>query len=85
MAVAYIRISTADPNLDTRFFSGIPSPVRSSEILLEMIYEAHVKPGWLIAPYFNMSRAHPAAYPIQTIRADFPGSAMPRCSASQAR
>ncbi|MEA2885679.1 MAG: porin, partial [Bradyrhizobium sp.] len=55
MAVAYMRISSADRNLDldTRFFSGIQSPVRSSEILLEMIYEAHVKPGWLIAPYFQ--------------------------------
>jgi porin len=55
MAVAYMRISDADRNLDldTRLFSGIPSPVRSSEILLEMIYEAHVKPGWLIAPYFQ--------------------------------
>src|SRR4051812_32796207 len=55
MAVAYMRISNADRNLDldTRFFSGIPSPVRSSEILLEMIYEAHIKPGWLIAPYFQ--------------------------------
>jgi porin len=55
IAVAYMRISNADRNLDrdTQFFSGLPSPVRSSEILLEMIYEAHVKPGWLMAPYFQ--------------------------------
>jgi porin len=55
MAVAYMRISNADRNLDrdTQFFSGVPSPVRSSEILLELIYEAHVKPGWLMAPYFQ--------------------------------
>ena len=55
VAVAYMRISGADRSLDrdTQFFSGVPSPVRSSEILLEMIYEAHVKPGWLMAPYFQ--------------------------------
>src|ERR1700754_784468 len=55
MAVAYMRISNADRSLDrdTQFFSGLPSPVRSSEILLEMIYEAHIKPGWLMAPYFQ--------------------------------
>jgi porin len=55
MAVAYMRISDADRSLDrdTQFFSGVPSPVRSSEILLELIYEAHVKPGWLMAPYFQ--------------------------------
>jgi porin len=55
MAVAYMRISSADRNLDrdTQFFSGLPSPVRSNETLLELIYEAHVKPGWLLAPYFQ--------------------------------
>jgi porin len=55
MAVAYMRISDADRNLDrdTRFFSGLPSPVRSNESLIELIYEAHIKPGWLLAPYFQ--------------------------------
>jgi porin len=55
MAVAYMRISGADRNLDrdTQFFSGLPSPVRSNETLLELIYEAHMKPGWLLAPYFQ--------------------------------
>ena len=55
MAVAYMRISNADRNLDrdTQFFSGLPSPVRSNETLLELIYEAHMKPGWLLAPYFQ--------------------------------
>jgi porin len=55
MAVAYMRISSADRNLDrdTQFFSGLPSPVRSNETLLELIYEAHVRPGWLLAPYFQ--------------------------------
>ena len=55
MAVAYMRISNADRNLDrdTQLFSGLPSPVRSNETLLELIYEAHMKPGWLLAPYFQ--------------------------------
>src|SRR2546423_11846426 len=55
MAVAYMRISNAARNLniDTRFFSSLASPVRSNETLIELIYEAHVKPGWLLAPYFQ--------------------------------
>lgn len=54
-AIAYMRISNTarSLDLDTRFFTGIPSPVRSSETLLEMIYEAHIRPGWLVAPYFQ--------------------------------
>jgi len=54
-AMAYMRTSNTARNLDldTQFFSGVPSPVRSSETLIEMIYEAHIKPGWLIAPYFQ--------------------------------
>ena len=38
---------------DSQIFSGLPTPVRSAETLFEMIYEAHVKPGWLLAPYFQ--------------------------------
>jgi porin len=55
MGMAYMRISNADQNLDrdTQFFTGLPSPVRSSEKVLELIYEAHIKPGWLLAPYFQ--------------------------------
>lgn len=55
IGLAYMRISAAARSLDvdTRYFSGIQSPVRSSEALIEMIYEAHIKPGWLIAPYFQ--------------------------------
>ncbi len=50
-----MRISNAARNLDidTQFFTGLPSPVRSNETLLELIYEAHIKPGWLLAPYFQ--------------------------------
>jgi porin len=55
MAVAFMRISGAARNLDidTQFFNGLPGPVRSNETLLEFIYEAHLKPGWLLAPYFQ--------------------------------
>jgi porin len=55
IGVAYMRISGAARSLDvdTQIFSGIQSPLRSSEALLEIIYEAHIKPGWLIAPYFQ--------------------------------
>jgi porin len=55
IGLAYMRISGAARSLDvdTQFFNGIQSPVRSSEALLEIIYEAHIKPGWLIAPYFQ--------------------------------
>jgi porin len=55
VGIAYMHISNAAQNLDldTRFFTGLQSPVRSNETLIEIIYEAHVKPGWLLAPYFQ--------------------------------
>lgn len=55
VAMAYMRISNTARRLDidTQGFTGIQSPVRSNETLIEMIYEAHIKPGWLIAPYFQ--------------------------------
>ncbi len=55
MAVAHMRISSAARNLDrdSQFFNGLASPVRSHETLLELIHEAHVQPGWLLAPYFQ--------------------------------
>lgn len=55
VAAAVMRISNAARNLDrdTQLFSGLASPVRSNETLIEFIYEAHVKPGWLLAPYFQ--------------------------------
>ncbi|QOZ68565.1 carbohydrate porin [Bradyrhizobium arachidis] len=55
VAMAYMRISNTARNLDvdTNFYTGVAGPVRSNETLLEMIYEAHIKPGWLIAPYFQ--------------------------------
>lgn len=55
VAMAYMRISNTARNLDldTNFYTGVQGPLRSNETLLEMIYEAHIKPGWLIAPYFQ--------------------------------
>jgi porin len=54
-AIAYMRISNTARklDLDTNFYAGVTGPVRSNETLIEMIYEAHIKPGWLIAPYFQ--------------------------------
>lgn len=53
--VAYMRISGDNQGLDrdTQFFTGVASPVRSSEKVIELIYEAHLKPGLLMAPYFQ--------------------------------
>jgi len=55
VGVAYMHISPAAQalDLDAQFFSGLPTPVRSNETLLEIIYEAHLKPGLLMAPYFQ--------------------------------
>ena len=55
VAAAYMHISPDARNLDrdTQFFTGLPTPVRSAETLIEVIYEAHIKPGWLLAPYFQ--------------------------------
>src|SRR5262249_21486706 len=54
-AVAYMHISSGAQQFDrdTQMFTGALSPIRSNETLLEIIYEAHVKPGWLVAPYFQ--------------------------------
>src|SRR5438105_9648222 len=55
VAAAYMRISNAARNLDTdtSFYTGVQGPVRSNETLIEMNYETHIKPGWLVAPYFQ--------------------------------
>lgn len=55
VAMAFVRISNSarSLDLDTQAFTGIQRPVRSNETLIEMIYEAHLRPGWLIAPYFQ--------------------------------
>jgi porin len=54
-AIAYMHISSGAQLLDrdTQLFTGALSPIRSNETLVEVIYEAHIKPGWLVAPYFQ--------------------------------
>jgi porin len=54
-AIAYMHISKDARRLDTdaQAFAGAPTPVRSAETLIEVIYEAHVKPGWLLQPFFQ--------------------------------
>jgi len=55
VGVAYMHISKSARQLDmdTQAFAGLPTPVRTAEGLIEVIYEAHVKPGWLLQPYFQ--------------------------------
>jgi porin len=54
-AAAYMHISN-DVSLldeDAQHFAGQPLPIRSFEMVVEAIYEAHVKPGWLLQPFFQ--------------------------------
>jgi len=55
VGIAHMHIGSAARQLDrdTQAFTGLPTPVRSAETLIEMIYEAHIKPGWLLQPYFQ--------------------------------
>jgi porin len=54
-AIAYMHISKDARRLDmdAQAFTGLPRPVRTAETLIEVIYEAHVKPGWLLQPFFQ--------------------------------
>ncbi len=82
MAIAYMHISRSAQafDRDNQIFSGLPTPVRSAETLFEMIYEAHVKPGWLLRRISSTCYARPAASPIPSIRPACRGSATPRSS-----
>ena len=54
-AAAYMHISN-DVHLldeDAEHFSGQPVPLRTFEMVVEAIYEAHIKPGWLLQPFFQ--------------------------------
>jgi porin len=55
VAVAYMHISPDARRFDrdVQFFSASPTPVRSFETVVEVIYEAHIKPGWLLQPFFQ--------------------------------
>src|SRR5258708_4236713 len=55
VGIAYMHISRAAQSLDrdTHFFTSLPTPVRSNDTVLEVIYAAHSKPGLLMAPFFQ--------------------------------
>ena len=38
---------------DMEHLSGQPLPLRTFEMVVEAIYEAHIKPGWLLQPFFQ--------------------------------
>jgi len=54
-AIAYMHISSAVTalDLDSQSFTGLPTPVRNFEAVWEVIYEAHIKSGWLLQPFFQ--------------------------------
>lgn len=55
VAAAYLHISDRVRGLDrdTIAFSGSPMPVRSSEALVEVTYQAEILPGWTVQPDFQ--------------------------------
>ncbi len=55
VSASYARISDAYRGLDrdTVFFTGTPSPVRSSEAMVEVTYQAQIVPGWTVQPDFQ--------------------------------
>jgi porin len=61
---------------DAEHFGGQPLPIRSFEIVVEAIYEAHVKPGWVLQPFSNMCFDRPNPYnpPGKTTRIGMPQS-----------
>jgi porin len=48
-----LQIPRHESELPGWALTNAPYPIRSNETLLEIIYEAHIKPGWLLAPYFQ--------------------------------
>jgi porin len=55
VGVGYARISRDARALDfdAVAFAGVPMPVRSSEALIEVTYQAQVIPGWTVQPDFQ--------------------------------
>lgn len=50
VAHAHISRDIAGLDRDTAFFSGSPYPVRSGETALELSYEMHMRPWWIVQP-----------------------------------
>jgi len=53
LGFGYARISRDAVGLDQRLFTGIASPVRSSEAQIEVTYQAQIVPGWTLQPDFQ--------------------------------
>ncbi|QBR70304.1 carbohydrate porin [Beijerinckiaceae bacterium] len=55
MAMAYSRASSSVRQLDRdgALFAGMPLPIRSSEMLLELTYQAQIIPGMIVQPDFQ--------------------------------
>jgi porin len=55
VAAAYMHISNdvrlADQEIE--HVTGQPQPIRTFEMVVEAVYEAHIKPGWLLQPFFQ--------------------------------
>lgn len=61
VAVTYARISDGARQFDrdVQQYTGIPTPIRDYEAILEMTYLAEIKPGVLVQPLFQYV-VHPA-------------------------
>jgi len=61
IAATYARISDSARQLDrdVQIFTGTPYPLRDYEGILEVTYQAEIKPGFLVQPVFQYI-AHPA-------------------------
>ena len=53
---------------DLEHLSGQPLPLRTFEMVVEAIYEAHIKPGWLLQPFFQYIFRPAGGIQILTIR-----------------
>lgn len=55
IGLAYLHICNDARQLDrdAQVFSGVATPVRDYEALLELIYQAQLRPGWLLQPVFQ--------------------------------
>lgn len=61
IALEYIRISDAarQHDRDVQFFTNTAVPIRDYEAVLELTYQAEIRPGWLLQPTFQYV-VHPA-------------------------
>lgn len=55
VSASYARISDAYRGFDrdSVLFNGTPSPIRSSEAMVEVTYQAQIVPGWTVQPDFQ--------------------------------